>query len=90
MIVERIDSEITRWSKVGALLLLGWFASSAYHGTLSASKAIKAVPVLQAQAGCEHWVARKATELAKQPVVVDPKEIPTDNCAHIAPHQEKQ
>lgn len=83
MIIERVDNGITRWSKIGALFLLGWFASSAYHGTLTASKAVKALPVVQAEAGCEHYIARKATALAKETVVVDPKAIPADHCPRL-------
>ena len=49
MIAARIDCWTTVWSKRAALVLLGWFLSSAYHGTLSAEKAVKAVPILQAQ-----------------------------------------
>lgn len=83
MMVERINSGITTWSKRAALVLLGWFASSAFHGTLTAEQAVKAVPVLQAEAGCEHYLARKNADLAKQPTIVDPKEIPKDNCPKI-------
>lgn len=89
MIVEKVDNGVTLWSKRLALVLLGWFASSAYHGTLTAEKAVKAVPVLQAEAGCEHWRANKTIAVAKQAILsansVDAAPpsaaaIPKDNC----------
>lgn len=81
MSAERVNHGATRWSKVGGLILLGWFASSAYHSTLTASKAIKAVPALQAEAGCEHYRAETTKKLALQPTIVDPKALPRA-CAH--------
>ena len=79
--VELVDHGITKWSKIGALVLLGWFASSAYHGTLVGEKAKQAIPVLKAEAGCEHWRADVNKKLALQPTIVDPKQIPRD-CPH--------
>lgn len=89
MIVDKIDTGVTRWSKIGAIFLAGWFLSSAYHGTRTAEKAVKAVPALEAQAGCEHWRSHKAEVVAKQAItaansdtipVPDAKAIPKDNC----------
>jgi len=93
MMAERVDHSVTKWCKIGGLILLGWFSSSAYHGTLSASKAVKAVPVLQAQAGCEHYLARKNKEVAKQAIsaansddlpIPSPQALPQDKCPHPA------
>lgn len=81
MIAEKIDTGLTRWSKIGALVLLGWFSSSAYHGTLTASRAVKALPAIQAEAGCEHWRATVTSKLALSPQIVAPSQIPKD-CAH--------
>lgn len=89
MIAEKIDCWTTVWSKRAGLVLLGWFLSSAVHGTLSADRAVKAVPVLEAAAGCEHHRGDKAVAVAKQAitsansdVVPTPptQAIPTDNC----------
>lgn len=66
--VDLVDHGITKWSKVVGLVLLGWFASSAYHGTLVGEKAKRAVPVLQAEAGCEHWRADVAKDVAKKAI----------------------
>lgn len=93
MIALQVDSAITIWSKRFGLVLLGWFLSSAYHGTLYASKAIRAVPALEAAAGCEHYRAGKATETARQAIVAANSEsipvpsasaLPKDNCPHPA------
>lgn len=87
---ERIDHAITVWSKRVGLVLLGWFASSAYHGTLEAGRAVRAVPVLQAQVNCEDRRADKAAQVAKQAIagaynadlpLPSPKAIPRD-CPH--------
>ena len=43
----------------------------------------KVIPALKAEAGCEHWRADVTTDLAKQPVIVDPSQIPKD-CPHTA------
>ena len=92
MMSEKLDTGVTRWSKIIGLILVGWFASSAYHGTLEGAKAVKAVPVLQAEAGCEHLLARKATAVAKQAIVSAnsdsvptpaPNAVPTDKCPHL-------
>ncbi len=94
MMVQEVDHGITKWSKIGLLFLAGWFASSGYHATLTASKAVKAVPVLQAQAGCEHYRAKVATTVAKQAMVSaydltapvpSSKALPADHCPHPAP-----
>lgn len=91
MIAYQVDSAITIWSKRFGLILLGWFLSSGYHGTLYASKAVKAVPVLEAAAGCEHYRAGKATATAKQAIVAANSDsipipstsaLPKDNCPH--------
>lgn len=95
MIAERLDAGFTRWSKVAAIFLAGWFASSGVHGTLSAAKAIKAVPVLQAEAGCEHWRANKTAIIAKKAIagansadapIPSPNAIPQDRCPHTVAH----
>lgn len=80
MMADRIDGGITIASKVGSLILVGWFACSWWYGTGTFKKAKQAIPVLQAEAGCEHYLARKATALAKQTTIVDPSQIPKDNC----------
>lgn len=91
MIAERIDNGITLWSKRLALVLLGWFASSAYHGTLTLTQKAAELPVVKAEAGCEHWRANKSAIIAKQAIVgansVDaqipsPNAIPQDRCPH--------
>lgn len=96
MIAEQVDGRITVWSKRIGLILLGWFASSAYHGTLTAKKAEIALPAIQAEAGCERWRAGKAISVAKQAIkgansdtapIPDIKAIPKD-CAH--PQMPKQ
>lgn len=81
MLAEKVDSGITVWSKRLALVLLGWFASSAYHGTLTAAKVEKALPAVQAEAGCEHWRADTTAKLALSPNMITPAQIPKD-CAH--------
>lgn len=81
MIVEKVDVGATVWSKRLGLILLGWFASSAYHGTLEAAKVEKALPAIQAEAGCEHWRASVAAKLALGTQMVSPSQIPKD-CAH--------
>lgn len=85
MILEKLDNGITRWSKIGGIFLAGWFASAAYHGTLTAKKAEEALPAIVAEANCEHRRADKATVLAKQNEIVAPSAIPKD-CPH--PHVE--
>lgn len=98
MMSEKIDTGVTLWSKRIALVLFGWFASSAYHGTLTASKAVKDVPVLQAQVGCEHYLARTATDVANQAITAansegalspTTKAIPKDNCARAGRSETK-
>ena len=39
------------------------------------------IPALKSEAGCEHWRAQVAANLAVQPAVVDPSQIPAD-CPH--------
>lgn len=76
MIAEKVDSAITIWSKRLGLILLGWFASSAYHGTLQLSQKAhtldvveqRQIPALKAKVGCEHWRANVATTVAKQAI----------------------
>lgn len=81
MIAEKVDCWTTVWSKRAGLFLFGWFASSAFHGTLTATKAEKALPAIQAEAGCEHWRANVTTKLALGTQMVNKAQIPGD-CPH--------
>ena len=83
-LAKRLDHGVTRWSKIGALLLLGWLGSSWWYGTGSFHQVEKAIPALQAEAGCEHWRADTAAKLALSPEMVTPSQIPKD-CAHVPP-----
>lgn len=77
MTAEKIDAAITTACKVGAILLAGWFASSAFHH----------VKATRAEASCEHWRATIAANVAKQAIkgansdsapIPDIREIPKD------------
>lgn len=69
MMVEKVDHGITLWSKLGAMFILGWLASSAYHATNTADKAVvqlktvetKTIPTLKSVLGCQE---RRADVLA--------------------------
>ena len=91
--IQRMDEWITKACKAGALILLGWFGSSAYHHTLTAHQAEKVLPVVAAEAGCEHWRAETNAKVAKQAIVgavsdnapiPDPKAVVKDKCPHVA------
>lgn len=91
MIALKVDCWVTIWSKRLGLVLLGWFLSSSYHGTLTASRAVKAVPVLQAEAGCEHWRADKSADVAKKAITAAndiSAPVPSENAIpKDCPHQ---
>ena len=77
---ERVDRSITRLCQIGGMFLLGWLSSSAWYGTGTFTKVEKVLPVIQAEAGCEHWRARRTENLALATEMVSPSEIPKDNC----------
>lgn len=72
MTPERIDNGITVWSKRIGLILIGWFAADAYHGTLGLyQKAAQlkveqtqVIPKLASVAGCQAKRAQIATNEA--------------------------
>ena len=82
MMAEKTDRGITIFSQVLGLILVGWFGCSWWYGTGSFEKVAKALPVVQAQAGCERWRARQTANLALNTEMVSPSEIPKDNCPH--------
>lgn len=79
---EYFDKGVTLWSKRAALVLVGWFASSGYHDTLTTHKAVQAIPALEAQANCEEWRANKNGHLALRPEVITKDQLAKDNCPH--------
>lgn len=90
MIVEKIDHGVTRWSKVGALILVGWFASSAYHGTLDLTQKARklqtvetvTLPKLASVAGCQTKRANIAkAEAVKSENGADADIASIPNCA---------
>ena len=72
MMSEKLDRVVTVGSKYLAVLLAGWFASSAYHTTLLHQKKAEALTTLQTQvipklasvAGCQAKRAQIATKEA--------------------------
>lgn len=87
MIAEHVDTAVTVWSKRLALILLGWMAGSAYHGTsVLTQKAVKLetvqrveIPKLKAAVRCEDARGDKATVVAKQAIkgaVLENERIP--------------
>lgn len=76
MIADKIDRGITLGSKIVALVLVGWFGSSAYHGTLTLTQKAATlqqvqtvtIPKLAAAVHCEDHRADKATVVAKQAI----------------------
>lgn len=77
MIAEHMDARITLWSKRGALVLLGWFASSAYHGTMELNQKARTlqhreqvdIPKLKAARDCEDRRANKSAAVAGQAIL---------------------
>ena len=77
MIAERIDIEITKWSKILALILFGWFSSSAYHGVFGLTQKAKTlqtvqmviIPKLKAANHCESARGDKAAMVAKKAII---------------------
>lgn len=72
MSARTVDDAITVWSKRIGLILLGWFGSSTYHGTLNLHREehvlqhVQAVdiPKLKAAVKCEDRRADKASSVA--------------------------
>ena len=92
MIAEKIDSGLNTWSKRIALVLLGWFASSAYHGiyTLDRKAAVLEhvqqvdIPKLKAAANCEGKRADKTAAVAGQAITsADVDAVPTPHYKDI-------
>jgi hypothetical protein len=77
MIAERMDAHITVWSKRGGLILLGWFASSAYHGTMDLNQKARTlqhvqqvdIPKLKKAVHCEDARANKSAAVAGQAIL---------------------
>lgn len=95
MIAEKVDSAITIWSGRLALILLGWFACALSYGTLTLTKKAAELPVVKAEAGCEHWRANKTAVIAKKAIagansadapIPSPSAIPQDRCSHTVAH----
>lgn len=91
MIVERIDKRITLGCKIGAAAFLGWIASSSWHQTFISDRAAIDIPVVRAEAGCEHRRAEKAIGVAKQTITAantedavlpNVKALPLKDCPH--------
>lgn len=98
---EQVDTWVTRWSKRGALIIVGWVLANVVYGTQTLETKAAKVDVVQKQdavvqkeAACEHQLAKKATAVAGQAIVsanVDNvptpqlKDIPVDNCPHLTP-----
>lgn len=91
MIAAKMDAGITVWSARLALVLLGWFACAIFYGTLTLTKKAAELPVVKAEAGCEHWRANKNAIIAKQAIrsalvdsapIPSPNAIPQDRCPH--------
>lgn len=83
-----IDNGISIWSKRIALVLIGWFGSSAYHGTLLLHQEEKTlqhvravdIPKLKAAANCEALRGDRAAVLAGEAIVaatVDGTRVPS-------------
>ena len=81
MAAEKLDTGVTLGTKLAAMFIAGWLASSWWYGTGSFHKMEKAIPALQAEAGCEHWRAKVASNLALGTQMVDKSQIPKD-CPH--------
>ena len=80
MMADKTDKGMTIFAQVFALTLVGWFACSWWYGTGTFEKTRQALPVVQAEAGCEHWRARRTENLALATEMVSPSEIPKDYC----------
>lgn len=81
MMAQTIDNKTGKVTSYVAAFLVGWIACSAWYGTLHLKQAAKVLPVIEAEAGCEHWRADTTTKLALSPNMVDKSQIPKD-CAH--------
>lgn len=90
---QKLDDTVGLWSGRFALLLAGWFLSSAWYGTLHL-KHVETVdlPKAQAAAKCEHHNAQVAVTVAKKAIksalvesapVPSQAEIPKDNCPPV-------
>lgn len=74
---EMVDNQISVWSKRIGLVLLGWFASSAYHGTLSLNQKAETlqhvqavdIPKLKTAVHCESARADTTAKVAKTAIV---------------------
>jgi hypothetical protein len=82
MMAEKVDCWTTVWSKRAGLVIFGWMLCAAYHHTEYAAKAERAVPALEAQAGCEEWRANKNGNLALAPIVISKDQLAKDACPH--------
>lgn len=77
MISERVDAAVTRWSKIGGLILLGWMGGSSYHSTATLTqKAVRLetvqrvdIPKLKAAVKCEDRRADKSAAVAGQAIL---------------------
>lgn len=83
-----IDEHFTVWSKRIGLILLGWFGSSLYHGTMDLDRKAAVlekvqrvdIPKLKAAVHCEDTRADKATAVAHKAIrgaLVDAAPIPS-------------
>lgn len=77
MMAEHVDHKITLFSKVGAVFLAGWFASSAYHGTMALNQKARTlqhveaveIPKLKKAVHCEDARANKSAAVAGQAIL---------------------
>lgn len=80
MIADKIDGGFTTVSKILVGVAIGWMACAVVHQTAKTDTAAAVLPKVEAEAGCEHWRAKVATNLALGTSLVAPSQIPKD-CA---------
>lgn len=90
MISDKVESSVTVWSKRLALVLLGWFGSSGYHGIFNLHQEEKVLqhvqavdlPKLKAAVKCEDRRADKASSVAGSAILaanIEGREAPKFN-----------
>lgn len=85
---DHVEDFVTIWSKRAGLVLLGWFLSSAYHGTMDLDRKAAVlehvqkvdIPKLKTALHCEDSRGDKASAVARKAILgatVDTAPIPS-------------
>jgi hypothetical protein len=74
-----VTTERRNWLALAAVCaLLGYSAGNGHTTQKSVASISDRLGQARQEAGCEHWRAAKAIQLAEQPVIVQPGQIPKD------------